>query len=399
METDTAARTGEVDETERLISSQKVDGTAVYNHQGENLGTVDHLMIDKFSGQVAYAVMSFGGFLGIGSSYHPLPWNALNYDVNLGGYRVDVNRAHLEAAPRYTASTEPNWSDRDYTDRVDQHWGVSRQSADTGLSRQSADTGLSRQSTDTGLSRQSTDRIVAVFDSAEKARAARNALMSAGISNDRMEIVEHRTNTDNWTTLKNYSIPDEDCHLYAEGLGRGYTMLLIRCDAAEHDRVLQLIKSQNPIDIDEHASKWRAAGWSGRAEGAQEQVIPVYEEKLKVGKRVVEQGGVRVRVYTVEQPVQEGVTLRQERVAVERRPVDRPVGTAPGDAFRDRTIDVQTRQEEAVVGKEARVKEEVVVRKEADQRTQTVRDNVRRTEVDVEDDREKVTNPTVRPKR
>src|SRR2546423_1570558 len=105
METDTAARTGEVDETERLISSQKVEGTAVYNHEGENLGTVDHLMIDKFSGQVAYAVMSFGGFLGIGSSYHPLPWNALNYDVNLGGYRVDVNRARLEAAPRYTAST------------------------------------------------------------------------------------------------------------------------------------------------------------------------------------------------------------------------------------------------------------------------------------------------------
>ena len=380
METDTAARTGEVDETERLISSQKVDGTAVYNHEGENLGTVDHLMIDKFSGQVAYAVMSFGGFLGIGSSYHPLPWNALNYDVNLGGYRVDVNRARLEAAPRYTASTEPNWSDRAYTDRVDQHWGVSRQSADRGVSSQRA------------------ERIVAVFDSAEKARAARNTLMGAGIPNDCMEIVEHRTSTDNWTTLKNYSIPDEDCHLYAEGLGRGHAMLLIRCDAAEHDRLLQLIKSQNPIDIDEHASKWRAAGWSGRAEGAQEQVIPVYEEKLKVGKRVVEQGGVRVRVYTVEQPVQEGVTLRQERVAVERRPVDRPVGTAPGDAFRDRTIDVQTRQEEAVVGKEARVKEEVVVRKEADQRTQTVRDKVRRTEVDVEDDRAKVRNPTITPK-
>ena len=122
METDTAARTGEVDETDRLISSQKVEGTAVYNHEGENLGTVDHLMIDKFSGQVAYAVMSFGGFLGIGSSYHPLPWNALNYDVNLGGYRVDVNRAHLETAPRYTASTEPNWSDRAYTARIDEYW-------------------------------------------------------------------------------------------------------------------------------------------------------------------------------------------------------------------------------------------------------------------------------------
>jgi hypothetical protein len=84
--------------------------------------------------------------------------------VNLGGYRVDVNRARLEAAPRYTASTEPNWSDRAYTDRVDQHWGVSRQSADRGMSNQRV------------------DRIVAVFDSAERARAARNALMSTGIS-------------------------------------------------------------------------------------------------------------------------------------------------------------------------------------------------------------------------
>ena len=72
---------------------------------------------------------------------------------------------------------------------------------------------------------------------------------------------------------------------------------------------------------------------------------------------------------------------------------------APGDAFRDRTIDVATRQEEAVVGKEARVKEEVVVRKEADQRTQTVRDRVRRTEIEVEDDRAKATNPTSTPKR
>src|SRR5690348_12074121 len=210
MMSGTANRTGApaTEETSQLIASDKVEGTAVYNRNGDRLGSVYNFMVNKRSGQVAYAVMSFGGFLGIGSSYHPLPWNALNYDVNLGGYRVDVTRAHLEAAPRYTASTEPNWSDRAYTDRVDQHWGVSRQSADTGLSR--ADTGVS-----TGASRQSADRIVAVFDGAEKARAARNALMGAGISSDRIEIVEHRTNTDNWTTLRNYTIPEEDCHFYA----------------------------------------------------------------------------------------------------------------------------------------------------------------------------------------
>jgi stress response protein YsnF len=87
--------------------------------------------------------------------------------------------------------------------------------------------------------------------------------------------------------------------------------------------------------------------------------------------------------------------LERENAELRRRLADREVvGTPPGDAFRDRTIDVATRQEEAVVGKEARVKEEVVVRKEADQRTETVDDTVRRTEVEVENDRAKVTKPT-----
>jgi stress response protein YsnF len=107
----------------------------------------------------------------------------------------------------------------------------------------------------------------------------------------------------------------------------------------------------------------------------------------------VEQGRVRVRVYTVEHPVQEGVTLREERVAVEHRPVDRPVSGLPGDAFQERTIDVTTHREEPVVSKEAKVKEEIVVRQEADQRTETVGDTVRRTQVEVEDERDKATTP------
>ena len=82
---------------------------------------------------------------------------------------------------------------------------------------------------------------------------------------------------------------------------------------------------------------------AGQDSPAQEEVVPVFEERLKVGKSVVEQGHVRVRVYTVEHPVQEGVTLREERVAVERRPVDRPASSMPGEAFKDRTIDVAQR--------------------------------------------------------
>jgi len=118
----TADRPVEADETSRLISSEKVDGTAVYNGEGQHLGAVHHLMIDKFSGHVEYAVMSFGGFLGIGESYHPLPWRALTYSPNWGGYCVDLNRARLEQSPHYTTSTQPDWSDRAYRNRIDEYW-------------------------------------------------------------------------------------------------------------------------------------------------------------------------------------------------------------------------------------------------------------------------------------
>jgi uncharacterized protein YjbJ (UPF0337 family) len=122
--TTTLDRPVATDETDRLISSDKVVGTAVYNLQGEHLGSVYNLMVDKISGQVVYTVMSFGGFLSIGESYHPLPWRVLKYDVRQGGYVVDLDRQRLEGAPSYTASSLPNWSDRDYGRRVDEYYGV-----------------------------------------------------------------------------------------------------------------------------------------------------------------------------------------------------------------------------------------------------------------------------------
>ena len=126
MATENMARTGQTDETDRLISSDKVNGTSCYNRNGDNIGTIDHLMIDKVSGQVEYAVMSTGGFLGIGENYSPVPWDSLVYDVNLGGYVMDTDRARLEKAPRFTAKAQPNWSDRSYADRVDEYWQVGR---------------------------------------------------------------------------------------------------------------------------------------------------------------------------------------------------------------------------------------------------------------------------------
>src|ERR1700733_14599072 len=111
------------DETYNLISADKVTGTSVYNRQGEKLGSVYGVMLNKSTGQVAYAIMSFGGFLGMGESYHPLPWRALTYDTRQDGYVVDIDRSRLEAAPSYTARDEPNWSDRSYGRRVDQYYG------------------------------------------------------------------------------------------------------------------------------------------------------------------------------------------------------------------------------------------------------------------------------------
>ena len=128
------------------------------------------------------------------------------------------------------------------------------------------------------------------------------------------------------------------------------------------------------------------AGTEASLSESGDQVIPVAQEQLRVGKRDVSHGRVRIRSYVVETPVEEQVTLREERVAVERRPVDRALGDAE-QAFQERTIEAEERGEEAVVSKEARVTEEVVVRKEAEQRTETVSDTVRQTEVEVEDER------------
>ncbi|TPG41914.1 PRC-barrel domain containing protein [Roseomonas nepalensis] len=95
----------------RLISADKVEGTAVYNRGGEHLGTIETLMIDKVSGRVAFAVMAFGGFLGLGESQHPLPWSVLTYDTALGGYVVDLTREQLEGAPTFPAEDEGDLTD------------------------------------------------------------------------------------------------------------------------------------------------------------------------------------------------------------------------------------------------------------------------------------------------
>jgi sporulation protein YlmC with PRC-barrel domain len=106
-----------------IISSERVVGTKVYNTAGDKLGSIDDLMIDKQSGDVRYAVLEFGGFLGIGTDRYPLPWEALKYDTSLGGYVVPFDKARLEAGPRYTAEQRPDYT-HDYEREIDRYYGL-----------------------------------------------------------------------------------------------------------------------------------------------------------------------------------------------------------------------------------------------------------------------------------
>jgi sporulation protein YlmC with PRC-barrel domain len=117
-----ANRAISTDETDRLIASNKVEGTAVYDPNGDKLGSIYNFMVEKRSGQVEYAVLQFGGILGLGSDYYPLPWSKLTYDTDQGGYVVDIDKETLERAPHYR-DVEPRY-DRAYGAEVFGYYGV-----------------------------------------------------------------------------------------------------------------------------------------------------------------------------------------------------------------------------------------------------------------------------------
>ena len=112
-----------VKETHDLIASDKVEGTKVYDPSGEHIGSVERILIEKRSGKVSYAVLSFGGFLGMGHEHYPLPWSKLNYDESLGGYRTYVSKSQLEGAPKYDDDNDDFWSAENGR-RVYDYYGV-----------------------------------------------------------------------------------------------------------------------------------------------------------------------------------------------------------------------------------------------------------------------------------
>ena len=119
-----AAATLDKRETSSLIGSDKVEGTAVYRPNGDKLGTIERVMIDKLSGKVAYAVMSFGGFLGLGHDHYPIPWSLLRYDTRLEGYVVEMNDEQLKGAPRFTRDHPWDWNDSERGKRVHDYYKV-----------------------------------------------------------------------------------------------------------------------------------------------------------------------------------------------------------------------------------------------------------------------------------
>jgi uncharacterized protein (TIGR02271 family) len=269
----------------------------------------------------------------------------------------------------------------------------------------------------------------AYFETRAAADAAVRDLVAAGFPREQISITgtaaadtrEVATDRSFWEELKDLFLPAEDRYAYAEGLRRGGLVVSVHTDEALYPRALEILDRDGAVDLDKQEASWREEGWTGypgpdawaastatggasqadlgavsasgtagttrvaTASGTDE-VVPVYEEQLRVGKRDVSHGRVRIRSYVVETPVSEHVDLRNESIQVERRPVDRPV--AAGEAlFQDRVIEAEERAQEAVVSKEARVKEELTLRKTAEDRSQDIRDTVRHTEVEIQDDR------------
>ena len=211
---------------------------------------------------------------------------------------------------------------------------------------------------------------------------------ASSVTDARARSAADRTDTGLLAGLKSLFGHHDDARTYAEGVRRGHVLLTARIDDARADEAIRLLDQSGAVDVDQLQDEWRRQGLTAgdadaRDFGTRDEVIPIVEERLAVGKREVERGGVRVRSYVVETPVSEQVSLRQENVSIDRRPVDRTL-TGAEDAFRDRTIEMTETAEEAVVAKTAAIKEELTIRKDVSERTEEVNDTVRRTEVEVE---------------
>jgi uncharacterized protein (TIGR02271 family) len=254
--------------------------------------------------------------------------------------------------------------------------------------------------------------VTALYDTRSEAETAKQHLAS-NFDTDSVKIIDqssHGDDVNRGSFLSKLFGSHDDRHTYDEGIRRGSFLLCAEVDSDEDEqRIVRALEQTNSVDLDQRQSEYKSEGWQPRSEtqgfmlgegksagdrGAtseqtiEEERIPIVEEQLRVGKRTVSRGGARVRSYMEEIPVEESVSLREEHVEIERRAVDQPLGAAElkdGNLFRDHTVEMTETAEEAVVAKEARVKEELVVRKTASEHAEQVHDTVRHTEVEIDE--------------
>ena len=273
--------------------------------------------------------------------------------------------------------------------------------------------------------------IVGIFDDYTAAQAAVKALSGAGVKQCDMHIArnepagkgyttygganakDYETGTSIGTKIENFfgnlfsadadPAVRQESDLYAESVRRGNVAVAIKVEDKMVDRAADILNENGAVDVERRAAQYRAAGYKNydakaplyTAEQSQtefksyaeqgEIALSVIEEQLNIGTRVVQRGGVRVHTTVTSRPVEEQVTLREENVTVNRRPVNREVSDADMANFKDGDFTVTTQAEEAVVGKESRVVEEVVIGKKTTEREETIRDTVRRTNVEVDE--------------
>jgi uncharacterized protein (TIGR02271 family) len=257
--------------------------------------------------------------------------------------------------------------------------------------------------------------VVGLFESDAEARRAMQLLTARGTDPSQVEITHAQEQVDAGTggqadtgvvsRVRNFFSgmfgPQDEPEVghYAEALRRGGAVLKVDLDDdAQIEGVREAFTTAGAVDIDQRVESWRAQGWSNEDAAAvkpsptstdtavdrSEDMIPVLQEELSVGKRRVSSGGLRVYAHTVETPVTEDVQLRTEHAEVQRSAVDRPATAADLSRLQDRTIEVSETSEVPVVQKTARVVEEVRVGKSVEERTEEISDTVRSTEVEVE---------------
>ena len=239
--------------------------------------------------------------------------------------------------------------------------------------------------------------VVGLFDNTERAAAVVQELTNRGFRRDQIELTTSQSigsSNDLHGHITGLGAPPHEAQFWSQGVHSGGTLLNVHTSEDRTDEAMEILDRMGARSLQDAAATATSAAAGGTLAGAMsagvghatagETVIPVVEEQITVGKRQVERGGVRVLTRVSETPVQEQVTLREEHVTVERHRVDRAVTEADTVALREGTIELTETAEEAVVSKQARVVEEVVVGKEASERTETVQDTVRRTVVDVE---------------